>query len=552
MISWIQITFQRHFRILFFGLLIVLIISFVFTIGAPGIGSGDRQVQARTFFDLNLNSPEDQAKLYGDANLSVFLQVGQQNISPEQIQDYALQRYASLSLAKQWNLPGPNETEKMDFIKKLPAFAGTDGEFDVTAYSAFRDNLKISGQFTEADVNRVVVDDFRAQSVRDLLGGPGYVDDSEIAFQLARTETKWSADIAKVNYTTFAPQITPTDDQLQSYFESNTFRYETPPKVRVDYIDFPASRYLAQITLTEDQIRSFYDSNPARFPAPEKDGTTAPVVGDEDPLDADYLAVRDQVSAAMRLDLGRRIAAEAASDLTVALFDAKLSSDTYEAFVASQGLTLRSAPAFSNQAPPGFLGGSPVLARQAFALTAEKPLSDALTTPTGAVVLIWRESIPSAPSQFAAVADRVRADYIDNEKRKQFVELGRNLRTQITAKVASGTSFAEAVKAATNTSGAEIETVSFTDFTRREPPADFPGAAANSLEQLEAGDVSEMVISGNEGLITFAAAKVAPVADATNPRFAELKEQIAEYNSATTASATLQALIEAELGLSSE
>lgn len=551
MISWIQTTFQRHFRILFFGLLIVLIISFVFTIGAPGIGGADRQVQARPYFDLNLNSPDDQAKLYGDANLSVFLQVGQQNVTQAQIQDYALQRYASIYLANQLNLPDPDDAEKMEFIKELPGFAGVDGEFDPSAYATFRDNLKIGGQFTEADVNRVIIQDFRAQTVRDLLGGPGYVEDSDIAFQLARTETTWSADIAKVDYNAFAPSITPSDDELQSYFESNTFRYETPPQVRVDYVEFPASRYLAQVTLTDENIRSFYDANPARFPAPVAAEDAAPVIGDTDPLDAEFLLVKDQVSASMRLDLARRFASEQAADFTVELYNAELSADAFGPFIAGKGLTLRSAPPFSAQAAPGFLGGNPQLARLAFTLSAKKPLSDAFPTATGAVLMIYRESIPSAPSLYADVAARVSTDFIDNEKRKQFVELGRKLRTEITAKVSTGSSFAEATTAVSESNGATIETVSFAEFTRREPPQDFPGAAANSLEQLNAGEISEMVISGNEGLITFASAKVAPAADATNPRFTELKEQIAEYNSASTASATLQSLIETELGVDS-
>ena len=108
MISWIQITFQRHFRVIFFGLLAVLIVSFVFTIGAaPGIGQGDRQVQARTYFDLNLSSPEDQARLNNDANLSIMLQAGFQNFSAAQLQEFALERYASLYLAERLNLPPP-------------------------------------------------------------------------------------------------------------------------------------------------------------------------------------------------------------------------------------------------------------------------------------------------------------------------------------------------------------------------------------------------------------------------------------------------------------
>ena len=552
MISWIQITFQRHFRFIFFALLIGLIISFVFTIGAaPGIGGGDRKVQARTFFDLNLSSPEDQAKLYGDANLSVFLQFGQQNISSAQIQEFALQRYAALHLANQFNLPAPTDAEKTEFIRNLQAFAGPDGTFDATAYSRFRDNLKIAGQFSEADVNRVIVDDFRADAARTLLGGPGYVEDSEVAFQLSRTETVWSTDIAQIDYNSFAPKIEPTQDQLQSYFDSNSFRYETAPEVRVDYVEIPATRFLAEIKLSDEEIRAFYDANPARFPAPAKteNADATPAVGEVDPLDADFLAVKDQVSAAMRFDLARRMAAEAASDLTVALFDAKLSGDAYGKFLADRGMTLRNGAPFSLQSPPTFLSGSPQLARQAFNLTEQKPLSDPLTTATGAVVLVWRESIPSAPSLFVNVADKVRSDYVDNEKRKQFVELGRKIRSELKQKLDAGTAFADAAKTVAESTGTTIDTLSFAEFTRREPPTDFPYAAANALDKLNAGEVSDMVIANDKGVITYAKAKTAPVTDDSNPRFAELKQQIATFNSASTASATLQSLIANELGV---
>ena len=68
MISWIQRYFQSHFKVIFAVLLGVLIISFVFTIGAaPGIGRADRQVVEQHFFGYNLGLQTDQQRLMGDA-----------------------------------------------------------------------------------------------------------------------------------------------------------------------------------------------------------------------------------------------------------------------------------------------------------------------------------------------------------------------------------------------------------------------------------------------------------------------------------------------------
>ena len=547
MISWIQTTFQRHFRFLFFGLLVVLIISFVFTIGAPGIGSAEREIQARTYFDLNLSSPEDQGKLYIDANLSIALQAGFQNIPQAQMQEFALERYAALYLADQINLPGPTEVELVEFIHEIRAFMGPTGEFDATSYASFRDNLKLSGQFTEADVDRVLRNDYRVREVQELLGGPGYVTGNEVNFQLARTDTTWGADVARIDYTTYAPTIEPSDDELQTYFEENAFRYDSAPQVRVSYIEFPATRYLAQIQLTEENIRAYYEANPARFPRAETaTDTGTPEISVNDP-DIDFLAVRDQVSAALRYEQARRFSVEAAADLTVALFDSAPSPEAIETFVASQGDTLRSADPFDRASPPAFLNTAPQLVGTAFTLSADRRVSDPLPTAAGAVVLIWEESIPSAPSLYIAVTDAVRTDYVESQKRQRFVDLGRNLSESLADQVASGKSFADAVNALDNLEGATATVERHADFTRADPPEAFPRVSLGSLEGLSSGDVSEMVLSGEEGLLTHAVSRIAPALGTTDTRYVELKDQLGQLNSATTASGIMRTLISVQL-----
>ncbi|HLP25625.1 MAG TPA: peptidyl-prolyl cis-trans isomerase, partial [Acidobacteriota bacterium] len=60
MISWIQTYFQKHFRTVFAVLLGVVIISFVFTIGAaPGIGRAGNKVLEQPFFGHNLGNEQD-------------------------------------------------------------------------------------------------------------------------------------------------------------------------------------------------------------------------------------------------------------------------------------------------------------------------------------------------------------------------------------------------------------------------------------------------------------------------------------------------------------
>lgn len=547
MISWIQTSLQRHFRVVFFVLLAVLIVSFVFTIGAaPGIGSADRQLQARTYFDLNLSSPEGQALLNQDASLSIMLQSGFQNFSSAQVQEFALERYAALYMAKELNLPAPNAEQYEEFLKEVRAFMGPTGQFDASIYSQFRDNLQLSDQFSEADVARVLRDDYKVRQVQELLGGPGYVADSEIEFQLARTDTTWSVDVITLDYSTYAPTIEPSEDELRTYFDSNSFRYDTAPQVRVSYVEYPATSFLARIQLTEDEIRAHYESNPARFPRPTAGDEEEPAIDTSDP-DIDFLAVRDQVSAALRYERARRLAAEAASDLTVAIFDAGVEPAGLSTFIASQGAVLRAAAPFDRFNPPAFLNTTPQLIQAAFNLDDDDRISDPLPTAAGAVVLVWEESIPSAPSEFADVTDSVRSDYLESEKRERFVALGRRVQSEIEAAVAGGSSVEDAVAALDALDGATAAFTSYADFTRMAPPEGFPPAANSSLEGLEVGKVSDMILLANQGLLTHASAKAAPSLAAGDPRYGEIRDQLAQINAASTASGIMREIISAEL-----
>ncbi len=194
MISWIQRTFQQHFKWLFLLLLGVVIVSFVFiTNASSGLGSGGQpKIPDRPFFGINLSKVEDSRPLIQDAQLSLFLQrsPNQPEPSPSEVEQYALQRHLALHLADQLGLatPAPDSPEVAAHIQTLGHFTGANGSFDPKAYSAFIDSLKVNPRLTEGDIARVILDDIRAQAYQKLLAGPGYVLASDLAEQLGRRD----------------------------------------------------------------------------------------------------------------------------------------------------------------------------------------------------------------------------------------------------------------------------------------------------------------------------------------------------------------------------
>jgi peptidyl-prolyl cis-trans isomerase D len=554
MISWIQREFQHHFRTIFAVVLVVTIVSFIVTIGAtPGVGRVDRQVVVRDFFGHNLSSPADVQQLLTDARLSVELEAGEMGMNEEQLKDYAFQRAAALHLADQLHLPAATSVELEGYIRNLRVFADDKGQFDAQRYASFRANLQTNGGLTEGDVARVLSDDVRMGRVQHLLEGPGYVLPGDVADQLARTDTSWTIGIATVDYASYQPEISPSDADLGKFYDQNAFRYEIPPRVVASYVDFPAAGFQSQVTVTDDEVRASYDANPARFPAPAKTppaktpaaaNISAPAANPA----ADFAAVKPQVEAALKQDKARQLAAKAASDVAFALYENKVAAGTaLDGFLASRQLALKPLAPFTQQAGPAELGGSSDLADAAFKLTSDRYFSEAFPTPTGAAIVIWKQTLPARKPLLSEVRAKVLADYREGERRRRFVDLGHTLHDALASRLKAGASFPQAAAAAAAGSSVKIDAKVLPAFTLHTPPAGLDDTVAATLEHLGQGQVSDMEVAADKGYLVYALDKKLPAVSASNPRLVEVRAQLAAYSAQGTAAGYFTEMASQEL-----
>ncbi|HTJ77921.1 MAG TPA: peptidyl-prolyl cis-trans isomerase [Rariglobus sp.] len=549
MISWIQKTFQQHFRTIFLVMLAVIIVSFVVSFGpSSGLSGAHPKTLSRTFFDLDLGSADDQQRLMDDANLSVTLQAGYGALQGDRLQQYALQRYAALHLAEQLHLPDPTQQEISEHVQTLRAFAGQDGQFDAKRYADFRDSLKTNPRLRESDVLRVLADDVIYNRVEKLLSGPGYVLASDVKNQLIRADSLWTIAAIDVDYTSFTLKIDPAAADLEKYFEDNSFRYEIPPKVSLEYLNFPAADFVSKVNVTDAEVRAYYDANPARFPKPADAKTPSLITPPAGP-DADFAAVRPQVEAALKLERAQRLAAETASDVSVALYEGKVTAAGLDAFLAPRKLVLKSAAPFDHDNVPAELAG-PQVADEAFKLGADKPFSDVVTTASGAAILVWKNTIPARKPALAEVTARVTADYLENEKRKRFVDLGRSLRETLEARLKAGDTLDKAVEAARATTTAKITVKTWPAFTLATPPKDIDYSLYGAIDTLQKGGLSQMVIAGDKGIIAYAVDKKLPDLDPTSAKYIETRDKIASYTASRDSSDALRTIIDNELAKS--
>ena len=539
MISWIQKYFQKHFRLVFLIVLLAMAIPLVFIYNqSSGIGRAERTASSRPFFGHNLAAENEMAVVSRDTQLSNILH--QENSNP-------MVRLGALAIADQLHIPGPTENEFKDFLKTMPLFAGQDGQFDPAAYNRFQTDIRKSNQFQEPLVRRVLEDDFRVDRVSTLLAGPGYVQPHEIRSQLERFESTWTLGIATVDYKSFAPTITPTEADLAKFFSDNPTRYEIQPQVSVRYAEFPSYEFIDKVTATEAEIKAFYDANPARFTKPETK------TDDKKPATpADFASVSLQVELAYKLERAARLATKAASDFTFELFQKKIipGSPAFAELLASHNIVLKDLAPFTQEEPPVELGRSPEAASEAFKLGPDRLYSDAIALTTGSAVLFWKETHPVRQPLLAEVKTKVSADYVENEKQKRFVDLGKTLRSQLQARFKAGDAFDKAVATVSGSATVKIEGKTPAPFTLRQRPQDLDYAALGTLESLKKGDVSEMVQGQDKGLLVYAIDKKAPDLSEGNPQYKTFQSQLARFTAARNSSEYLREIVETELAKS--
>lgn len=547
MISWIQRYFQRHFKWLFLGLLACVIVSFVFiTNTSSGLGHAAPKTFKQPFFGYDLGREDDQRRVFGDANFSVLLKAGFQALQGAQLQEYALQRAASLALADQLRLPAPTPDQVSAYIAQLPLFQNEQGQFDAARYQRFGDSLKGNPQFSQADAARVLRDDARVEQFQQLLGGPGYVLPREVRDQLVRAESTWTIQVASLDYATFDPAVTVNPEALARYFEENSFRYQVPPRFRLSLVEFKSADFAPRGTPTEEQLRTFYNANPDRFPVPA-DAAPAPTLALTPASPAatvdNFPKVRGQVEAALREQAALANASKAANDFTVALYEAKVpaNSPQLSGALTARGLTARPLAPLDLESPPAGLEWTGSYVDQLERLGADRHFSDALRTPAGFAVLLWHETLPSYQPLLPEVRERVTADYRESEKRKRFVEQGRALKARLEAAVKAGTSFEQAAK------DAKLTVASHANFTFRQPPQGLPFTLFTAMESLGQGRITDMVATNDRGFLAFVQEKKEPDTSPTGPRYADVRTQLARFSAGATGNAVLSELIEAEL-----
>lgn len=444
-----------------------------------------------------------------------------------------LQRAVSLHLADSVGIPDPSEAEFALFLRDIPRFVDPQtGLFSRDQYTATIDEFQNNPDLGQETLIRVLIQDYRIHKVANALAGPGYILPYMALTELEQRNTVWAIDVANLQRDSFQPEIDANSEALATFFQENSFRYESGPRIVLSYVLFPSENYLDEVTEpTNTQLTTHYAANRATW-AKDESGVTLP-------LDD----VRDQVVASWKQEQARNLAAAAANQLAVetyeAIYEKKLSHtpESIAAFLQGKNLEAVSLQPFPRENPPSIAGLPRQALAQAAELTPRRFYTDGVPVTRGAVVFYLEEELPSQLPAFAEVQERVTADYTRDEKQRLFNLHAMELKKQLEAAVAEGTSFTEAAQSL------DLEVKSYADFTLMSPPEGVDYFTLATLQNMQQGEISDLMAYGDLGTFVYVGSKSVPDYNIDSTEVTETMRDLSGFVSQLTAQSIMTELI---------
>lgn len=503
MIHWLQTALEKHFKWLFIILLAVIIVSFVFTVGAGrGITDPNAVNKNTVFYGYDLSNREVVTHLQKGAYVSQKLGTASFIMGMQGGEGIVLSRAALLKVAKDLHVPAPDEANLKNFIQSdIPAFQNEKNQFDVDLYKKFIEETTSNPDLGEALTAQFVREEFQIAKIKKLLEiSPS--SPFEATYQWTVNNTQWDIESLQINASKMDPLPQATEADLLNFYNENASLYELPAQRQLTYVLFDPVAFEAKGPVDSALLEAWYHKNPNALVLSKVQDA------DELPEPVPFAEVdKAQLEAAYQKDLAAKAALEAADLFVAELYESGISykSDDFEKLLQKNNLSLKTLPFFSeNQLPVG----TPFSRRdlqQAFSLDAKLYYSDIYDLKDGHGVYFLDQELPPAVEVFEKVKEKVTADFSKKAEADAFEAyvktVGEKLKNSLTA---DGGSFKEA--------GEKLGLTfkEWNKFTFEEGDKDMPRSALEALSSLKIGEPSAPQVEGKDAYIFLVRNKVLP------------------------------------------
>ncbi|MGN3973189.1 peptidylprolyl isomerase [Tsuneonella sp. SYSU-LHT278] len=214
---------------------------------------GDDKIGAREFSEAATVAVDQVRQENPTLSMQAFVEQG----GLDDVLDQLLDRRAIAWWGSEHGIAAGNNLVNSE-IRRLPAFAGPDGQFSETAYQ----QVLAARKLTDATVRRDLAEGLLAQQVL-VPGSFGARMPAKVAARYAAlTRERREGAVAMIPSMAFAPKGNPTQAQLAAYYEANRSQFIRPERRVIRYAVFGADA-LGTIEPTAAEVAARYNRDRA-------------------------------------------------------------------------------------------------------------------------------------------------------------------------------------------------------------------------------------------------------------------------------------------------
>lgn len=276
----------------------------------------------------------------------------------------------------------------------------------------FEKEILVPGHLTAEDFERFIRNETANQQLMSIVGAPGrLVTPAEAESLYRREHQEVSGDIVFFHLSNYLSKVVITNGALTNFYAQRPYR--VPDKVRVSYVEFSRSNFLAdadkrfaELTNLTAQLRDiYYKAGPDKF----KD-TNGVVLSETNAL--------TKIKEEQRDHLAMSLAARKANEFANKLYDQQqgqqvVTAEALEKLAATNGLRAQISIPFDREDGPTNLDVSPKFAQTAFSLDlTNNPVAFApIEGEDGYYIIALKEKIAGRFEPFEEVQNKVAEDF---------------------------------------------------------------------------------------------------------------------------------------------
>ncbi len=298
----------------------------------------------------------------------------------------------------------PSKDEVDAAMKAMPTFQGENGSFDQARFNEIV--TKGIGRFgmDEQDLRALVSDSIAAKKLAAIIGGGLSADRTIAAEQVASRDQQVAIQLSRISLAKFQEALKPTDEELQTEWNTTKEKYLTERRVKVTYViakpkypELPKEEIKLPEAVTEEQKKEA-----EKAAADKKAADEAKLAEEKRRIDNELADVVDtfllELEASQGKDFDKLVAENNWEPVATDFFPRT-------AVPTALAVNLRSA---SNPTPVGDL-----LFRLALGTEPMTRYTDALPVADGAfIVARLDEDEVARPKSFEEAKEQVRTDYL--------------------------------------------------------------------------------------------------------------------------------------------